>query len=91
MAVFPKGLFNKTENGYSGLLAAMAMIMFSFGGLELIGITAAEAKNPENHSTGNQSGDLQDSYFLCRSFGYPVLPKPVERNYRRFKSVCNGI
>jgi aromatic amino acid transport protein AroP len=25
----------------------MAMIMFSFGGLELIGITAAEAKNPE--------------------------------------------
>ncbi len=25
----------------------MALIMFSFGGLELIGITAAEAKNPE--------------------------------------------
>ncbi|RMZ57975.1 amino acid permease [Chryseobacterium nematophagum] len=45
---FPKGLFNKTENGYSGLFAAMAMIMFSFGGLELIGITAAEAKNPES-------------------------------------------
>jgi len=44
---FPKGLFNKNENGYSGLFAAMAMIMFSFGGLELIGITAAEAKNPE--------------------------------------------
>jgi aromatic amino acid transport protein AroP len=44
---FPKGLFNKTETGYSGLFAAMAMIMFSFGGLELIGITAAEAKNPE--------------------------------------------
>ncbi|WP_068596846.1 amino acid permease [Vaginella massiliensis] len=44
---FPKGWFNKTENGYEGLLAAMALIMFSFGGLELIGITAAEAKNPE--------------------------------------------
>ncbi|MBT2620879.1 amino acid permease [Chryseobacterium sp. ISL-6] len=44
---FPKGLFNKNENGYTGLFAAMAMIMFSFGGLELIGITAAEAKNPE--------------------------------------------
>lgn len=45
---FPKGwLSGNTEQGFSGLLAAMAMIMFSFGGLELIGITAAEAKNPE--------------------------------------------
>ena len=26
---------------------AMAFIMFSFGGLELVGITAAEADNPE--------------------------------------------
>ena len=45
---FPKGwLSGNSEQGFSGLLAAMAMIMFSFGGLELIGITAAEAKNPE--------------------------------------------
>ncbi len=44
---FPKGLFNHTGNQYTGLFAAMALIMFSFGGLELIGITAAEAKNPE--------------------------------------------
>lgn len=43
----PKDFFNKSESGFSGLFAAMAMIMFSFGGLELIGITAAEAKNPE--------------------------------------------
>src|SRR5690606_19965991 len=33
-------------NGVSGLLMAMAVIMFSFGGLELVGITAAEADNP---------------------------------------------
>ena len=33
-------------NGYSGLLMAMAFIMFSFGGLELVGITAAEASEP---------------------------------------------
>lgn len=33
-------------NGMSGLAMAMAGIMFSFGGLELIGITAAEADNP---------------------------------------------
>ena len=34
-------------NGFSGLVMAMAVIMFSFGGLELVGITAAEADNPE--------------------------------------------
>lgn len=34
-------------NGFGGLVMAMAMIMFSFGGLELVGITAAEADNPE--------------------------------------------
>ncbi|MCL2898937.1 amino acid permease [Brenneria tiliae] len=34
-------------NGTSGLVMAMAVIMFSFGGLELVGITAAEADDPE--------------------------------------------
>ena len=34
-------------NGFSGLIMMMAIIMFSFGGLELVGITAAEADNPE--------------------------------------------
>ncbi|SLM64588.1 MULTISPECIES: amino acid permease [Dickeya] len=34
-------------NGVSGLVMAMAVIMFSFGGLELVGITAAEADKPE--------------------------------------------
>lgn len=33
-------------NGAGGLIMAMAAIMFSFGGLELVGITAAEADNP---------------------------------------------
>ena len=33
-------------HGVSGLVMAMAVIMFSFGGLELVGITAAEADNP---------------------------------------------
>lgn len=45
---FPKGWFEKAEDGsYMGLFSAIALIMFAFGGLELIGITAAEAKNPE--------------------------------------------
>lgn len=34
-------------HGIVGLVAVMAIIMFSFGGLELVGITAAEADNPE--------------------------------------------
>ncbi|NOS61398.1 amino acid permease, partial [Acinetobacter baumannii] len=34
-------------NGASGLIMAMAVIMFSFGGLELVGITAAEAADPK--------------------------------------------
>ncbi|BFG79791.1 amino acid permease [Paraburkholderia terrae] len=33
-------------NGVNGLTMAMAGIMFSFGGLELVGIAAAEAKSP---------------------------------------------
>ncbi|SPL71252.1 amino acid permease [Acinetobacter stercoris] len=33
-------------NGITGLVMAMAIIMFSFGGIELVGLTAAEAKDP---------------------------------------------
>lgn len=34
-------------NGMHGFIMSMAVIMFAFGGLELIGITAAETKNPD--------------------------------------------
>lgn len=34
-------------HGWHGLFLAMAIIMFSFAGLELIGVTAAEADQPE--------------------------------------------
>lgn len=45
---FAKGLFSEDgKGGFQGLFAAIALIMFSFGGLELIGITAAEAEQPE--------------------------------------------
>ncbi|AOA58508.1 amino acid permease [Acinetobacter larvae] len=33
-------------NGVTGLIMAMAIIMFSFGGIELVGIAAAETKTP---------------------------------------------
>ena len=34
-------------NGIMGLVMAMAMIMFAFGGIELVGIAAAETDNPQ--------------------------------------------
>lgn len=34
-------------NGVWGLLLSLVIVMFSFGGIELIGITAGEAENPE--------------------------------------------
>ncbi|MCY1406793.1 Aromatic amino acid transport protein AroP [compost metagenome] len=34
-------------NGITGLVMVLAIIMFSFGGLELVGITAAEASEPK--------------------------------------------
>ncbi|MFC0135031.1 aromatic amino acid transporter AroP [Massilia eurypsychrophila] len=34
-------------HGVGGMVMAMAIIMFSFGGLELVGITAAEAQSPQ--------------------------------------------
>lgn len=46
----PKGFLSKdTAGNYQGLMSAIALIMFSFGGLELVGIVAAETKNPERN------------------------------------------
>ncbi|MCM3387801.1 amino acid permease [Ureibacillus chungkukjangi] len=34
-------------NGTEGILLSLVLVMFSFGGIELVGITAGEAKNPQ--------------------------------------------
>ncbi|MDH4611976.1 amino acid permease [Pseudomonas sp. BN102] len=34
-------------NGIGGLIASFAVVVFAFGGIEIIGITAGEAKNPQ--------------------------------------------
>ncbi|HWK23499.1 MAG TPA: amino acid permease [Ureibacillus sp.] len=34
-------------NGFEGILMSFVLVMFSFGGVELVGISAGEAKNPE--------------------------------------------
>lgn len=49
----PLGLGNLWEhggfmpNGMTGILLSLVMVMFSFGGVELIGVTAGEAQNPK--------------------------------------------
>ena len=35
-------------NGIGGLIASFAVVMFAFGGIEIIGITAGEAKDPQH-------------------------------------------
>jgi len=34
-------------NGIAGLIASLTMVVYAFGGIEIIGITASEAKDPE--------------------------------------------
>ncbi|MBD8028259.1 amino acid permease [Ureibacillus sp. Re31] len=34
-------------NGFEGILMSLVLVMFSFGGVELVGITAGEAKDPQ--------------------------------------------
>ncbi|MFJ8261078.1 amino acid permease [Rummeliibacillus sp. NPDC094406] len=35
-------------NGINGIIMSLVLVMFSFGGVELVGITAGEAKNPQH-------------------------------------------
>lgn len=45
--VLPHGLLQQSADGqWTGLLMALVVVMFSFGGTELIGITAGETEDP---------------------------------------------
>jgi L-asparagine transporter-like permease len=44
---FPNGLLTLTNGAWIGMAMALVVVMFSFGGVELIGITAGEADNPK--------------------------------------------
>ena len=41
-------------NGIGGLIASLAVVVFAFGGIEIIGITAGEAKDPPHHPARHQ-------------------------------------
>lgn len=50
---YPIGISNLWENGgfmpygIEGVVASLAIVMFAFGGVEVIGVTSSEADNPE--------------------------------------------
>ncbi|MFD1261741.1 amino acid permease [Entomomonas asaccharolytica] len=50
---YPIGVSNLWEhggfmpNGLEGVIASLAIVMFAFGGVEVIGVTSSEADNPE--------------------------------------------
>ena len=52
-APFPENFSNLWEyggffpNGINGMIMSLAPVLFSFGGIELLGITAGEAENPD--------------------------------------------
>ena len=41
-------------NGIGGLIASLAVVVFAFGGIEIIGITAGEARTRPHHSARHQ-------------------------------------
>lgn len=36
------------SNGFIGMILSLQLVMFAYGGIEIIGITAGEAKDPKN-------------------------------------------
>ncbi|XNM77734.1 amino acid permease [Escherichia coli] len=66
----PLALRGFFATGWNGLILLLAVIMFSFGGLELIGITAAEARDPgKKHSKSGKSGGVSHPAVLHRFTG----------------------
>jgi L-asparagine transporter-like permease len=64
-------------NGGMGLLMSMAFIMFSFGGLELVGITAAEPPTTQSDPEGDQPSGVPHPDFLRRCADRAAVAVPV--------------
>ena len=53
--------------GLLGVLLTLQIVMFAYSGVELIGVTAGEAENPEvSAAARHQQHHLPHSAFLCR-------------------------
>lgn len=76
-------------HGMTGLVMMMAIIMFSFGGLELVGITAAEADNPEvSIPKATNQVIYRILIFLCGLTGGVAFTDAVDPRRARYQPVC---
>lgn len=64
-------------HGFVGVWTAMSLVMFSFGGIEMLSISAAEAKDPARSiRTAAQSTVLRLSFFYVVAIGIVVALVP---------------
>ena len=65
------GLSNLTDhggffpNGTGGLIAAMLVVVYSYGGTEMIGVTLAETKTLKSHPKSHSKYICTNHRFLC--------------------------
>ena len=63
--------------GFKGVWVSMALVMFSFGGIEMLSISAAEAKDPARSiRTAAQSSVVRLSFFYVAAIGIIVALVP---------------
>ncbi len=92
----PIGLDNLTSHGgffsggWKGFLFALCIVVASYQGVELVGITAGEAKNPQvTIKKSDQQYPMAYFDFLCRCYFYCCDTVPVDRSGCTWESVCD--
>ena len=85
----PHGLMSRNADGtWTGLLMALVVVMFSFGGTELIGITGGtKPKSAHHHSEGHERHYLAYSRVLHLRARRDHGGDSVEQDRRRFQPV----
>ena len=78
-------------NGIKGVLLSLQMVMFAYLGIELIGVTAGEVKNPEKSLARAIDTVFGAFSFLRRSFVCHYVNLSVAGNRFRRKPVCFDI
>lgn len=75
---FPFGVFSQAPDGtVRGLFASFVVVMFGFGGLELVALTAGEAKDPQKtipHATNAVTAKVSAVYILSVLVILAVIP-----------------
>lgn len=75
-------------NGWQGVIASLGIVMFAFGGVEIIGVTAAEAKDPKKVIPQAINTIPLRIILFCVCTGGTDGDLPVEQLWRTGESVC---